>query len=72
MEILDAVEQLRLSGFEPLGSGKRLALGTMPIATAIETDALMAAGIALFHVATEGSGATQFDGAHGTPLPAVE
>jgi hypothetical protein len=40
--------------------------------TRVEGDALMAAGIALLDVATECSGAAQFDRTHHAPLDATE
>ena len=72
MEILDAVQQLGLPVFQPLRPSEGLALGTVAIAATVIRDALMAAGIALFDMATEGGGATQFDGAHGPQLPAAQ
>jgi hypothetical protein len=72
MEVLDLGEQFGLAVFKPLGAGKRLAPGTMAITTRVEGDALMAAGIALFDVATECSGAAQFDRTHHAPLDATE
>jgi hypothetical protein len=64
MEILDCWEQFGLAVFEPLRTGKRLALGTMPISARVEGDALMSAGVTLFDMATECSGAAQFDRTH--------
>ena len=40
----------------------------MAIATRVVGDRLVAAVIALIHMATQGGGATAFDGAHGTAL----
>ena len=44
----------------------------MPIAAAVVRDALMAAGVALLDVTTEGGRAAALDGAHDTTLPAAE
>jgi hypothetical protein len=52
VEIL-GVEKLRATLLQPLGTSKRLALGTMPIATAVVTDALMVTAIALLDMTTE-------------------
>ena len=72
VEILDPVEQLGLAIFEPLRAGERLALGAGAMATTVIGDALMAAAVALLDMATEGGGATAFDGAHGAQLPPAE
>ena len=72
VEIVDPVEQLGLPIFEPLRAGERLALGAGAVATAVIGDALMAAAIALLDMATEGSAATAFNGAHGAQLPAAK
>src|SRR5438876_1020644 len=42
------------------------------MAATVVADALVPAGVALLEVATDGSGATAFDGAHGTQLPTAE
>jgi hypothetical protein len=72
MEVLDLGKQFGLAVFKPLGAGKRLTLGTMPIPARVEGDALMATRVALFDVATECSGAAQFDRTHHAPLDATE
>ena len=50
------VEQLRFPVRKPASAGERLALGTIPVTTGVVRDALMAASIAAFDVAAEGSG----------------
>ena len=40
----------------------------MPVPTGVISNALMPTGIALFHMATEGSGPTDFDRAHDATL----
>jgi hypothetical protein len=42
------------------------------MAATVVGDALMTAGVALFDMAAKRGGATQFDGAHGTQLPAAK
>jgi hypothetical protein len=72
MEVLDLAKQFGLAVFKPLRAGKRLTLGTMPIPARVEGDALMATRVALFDMATECSGAAQFDRTHHPPLDATE
>ncbi len=71
VEIFD-LEQLRLPVLQPLGARERLALRAMPISATVESDALMAAGIAAFDMATERCGAAALDGAHDAALPTAE
>jgi hypothetical protein len=66
------IKKLGLPIVEPRCPGKRLAFWTMPVSAAVISEALMAARVALLEMATEGGGATQFDGAHGTSLPTAE
>jgi hypothetical protein len=72
VEVIDPGEQLGLAIFEPLRAGEGLALGAGAMATAVIGDALMAAAVTLLDMATEGGGATAFDGAHGAQLPPAE
>jgi len=44
-------QQLRLAVFKPLGTGERLALGTMAIPAAIVCGTFVAAGVALLQMA---------------------
>ena len=71
VEVFDR-QKFGLTVLEPLCPRERLALRAMPVAAAVEGDALVAAGIALFDVAAERGGTTAFDGAHDTTLPTAE
>jgi hypothetical protein len=55
------VEELALPGREPAGARLRLTLRTVPIATRVIGDGLMAAGVTPIHVATERNRATACD-----------
>ena len=55
-----------------LRAHERLALRAMPVAAAVERNALMTAGIALLDVATQLRRATVLDGGHDTTLPTAE
>lgn len=71
VEILDR-QQFGLAIFEPLRTRERLALRTVPIAAAVESDALVAAGIALLDVAAQRGRAAALDGAHHAALPTAQ
>ena len=53
---------------EPLRARQRLALRAVPIAAAVEGDALVAAGVALLDMAAERRRAAALDGAHDAAL----
>ncbi|MBP2239447.1 hypothetical protein J2Z31_006000 [Sinorhizobium kostiense] len=67
MKVL-SVEELGAAILQPLRSGQRLAAGAMPVAAAVEGDAPVAALIARFDVAAEGSSPAQLDRRHDTAL----
>ena len=63
-----AVEQFGAALADPLGAGKGLALGAMAIAAGAIAEAAVAAVVALFDLAAEGSGAAAFDRRHDAAL----
>ena len=63
-----AVEQFRAALADPGGAGKGLALGAMAIAAGAIAEAAVAAVVALFDLAAEGSGAAALDRRHGAAL----
>jgi hypothetical protein len=67
MEIL-GVEELGLTILDPLGPCQGLAFWAMAVAAGVVGNALVLALIALFQVAAEGGGPTQFDGTHDAAL----
>ena len=58
------LEQLCLAVLQPLGTGQRLAFGTMPVAAGVVADALLVACVAALHVAAERRCAALLDRAH--------
>jgi hypothetical protein len=60
------VKQFRLPVRNPLGARQALALRTIPIATRVVCDALMAAFVATFYVTAERCRAAALDSDHGT------
>jgi hypothetical protein len=67
MEIL-GVEELGLTILDPLGPCQGLAFWAMAVAAGVVGNALVLALIALFQVAAEAGGPTQFDGTHDAAL----
>jgi hypothetical protein len=61
-------EELGSSVLKPLGTRQGLALWAVAIAARVVADALVAAGIALLDMATEGCRATLLDGGHDATL----
>jgi len=57
-----------LTILDPLGTGQRLALWAMPVATRVVTDAFVLTLIALFQMTAESCSSAEFDGAHDAPL----
>ena len=57
-----------MAGGDPLGAVERLALGTVAVPAGVVGDAGERALAALFDVAAEGRGATEFDGAQGAKM----
>ncbi len=57
-------KELGLLFFEPARFGQRLAFGTVSVSAGIVGGVFKAAQVALLHVATQGGGATLFDGLH--------
>src|SRR5439155_15020757 len=53
---------------DPRGPRERLTLGTVPIRAGVIRDALMATGVALFHMPTEYSSAARLDRGHDPPM----
>src|SRR5215472_2269155 len=58
---------LRLLG-QPAIAGRRLALGTVPVATRVESDHAMSAGVAFFHPTTQSGGAAGAEVMESFPL----
>src|SRR5215472_16414164 len=58
---------LRLLG-QPAIAGRRLALGTVPVATRVESDHPMSAGVAFFHPTTQSGGAAGAEVMESFPL----
>jgi len=67
VEVL-GVEKLGATLLQPLGTGQRLALGAVPIATAVVTDALMVTAIALLDMTTKRGCSAQLDRTHDATL----
>jgi hypothetical protein len=67
MEVL-AVEKFGLAIFDPLGTGQRLALWTMPVPARPVANTLLAALIALLDLSSESCRPAQFDRSHDAPL----
>jgi len=57
-------EELGVLFFDPASFGQGLALGAVAVTAGIIGRVLKAAQVALFHVATQGGGATILDGLH--------
>jgi hypothetical protein len=68
MKIL-ARQEFGAAFFQPLRSGQRLALGTMPIGARVVCVSFVAALITSFQMTAERRGATQFDRAQYPLLP---
>ena len=60
MEILDR-QQLGLEVLEPLGTSQRLTFGTKTISPGVVSRALVAAGVTLLQMATQGGSPAEFD-----------
>ena len=71
MEVADW-EKVCLAGFKPGARGRALALGTMPVTTAVIGDAPMAAVLAGFNMAAQRSGAAMLDCCHDLELLEAE
>ena len=71
VEVFDR-QQLGLPILQPLSAHERLALRAMPVAAAVERNALVPAGVALLDVATQRRRATVLYGGHDTALPTAE
>jgi hypothetical protein len=67
MEVL-AVEKFGLTIFDPLGTGQRLALWTMPVAAGPVANALLTTLIALLDLSSESCRTAQFDRSHDASL----
>ena len=63
-----AVEQFGAALADPGGAGEGLTLGAVAVAAGAIAEAAVAAGVALFDLAAEGSGAAAFDRRHGPAL----
>ena len=61
-----------LTILQPLRARQRLALRAVPVAAAVERDALVAAGITLLDMPAQRRGAAALDGAHHAQLRAAE
>jgi hypothetical protein len=71
VEVFDR-QQLGLPVLKPLRPGQRLTLRAVSRPAAVETDALMATGIALLDVSAELRRAATLDVTHDTALPTAE
>ena len=67
---IGGVEHLGLAVLNPLGANQRLTLTTVPVSAGVVPDALVAALVTLFHVATESGSPAGLDRAHDATLGA--
>ena len=67
VEVADR-QEIGLAGGQPVASGGGLALGTMPVATAVVGDPTVATVLAALDVAAQGGGATALDRRHDLEL----